>query len=266
MNGTVTNVMVGGNFEVVTPEGHKILARLSGRDAALSEFAWCRRSGPGRRPPYDPTRGLDYAPYLAPRRHLTAFASVGSEKGLFRAQSWRHRTGFSATATTGKPVKLSELRGKRVVMFFFPKAMTTGCTIETRLFRDHYTEIAAPEPKSLAFRSIPMKAVRVCQPRRCVLPMIGDSQKTIGKSYDVMGRCFRHPACHLRRRSRWTDRGGVPSRADGGSAPRRRKAPPAKQSGVTNAGVQRKLARRRHNRRRKADVDYSSGRERRRAR
>ena len=31
MSGTVTNVMVGGNFEVVTPEGHKILARLSGR-------------------------------------------------------------------------------------------------------------------------------------------------------------------------------------------------------------------------------------------
>ena len=31
MNGMVTNVMVGGNFEVVTPEGHKILARLSGR-------------------------------------------------------------------------------------------------------------------------------------------------------------------------------------------------------------------------------------------
>lgn len=31
MQGTVTNVLVGGNFEVVTEEGHKILARLSGR-------------------------------------------------------------------------------------------------------------------------------------------------------------------------------------------------------------------------------------------
>ena len=50
---------------------------------------------------------------------------------------------FSGTAQDGRTVKLSELRGKRAVLFFFPKAFTTGCTIETRQFRDHYTELAA---------------------------------------------------------------------------------------------------------------------------
>ncbi len=50
--------MVGGNFEVVTPEGHKILARLSGR---MRRFHI--RVLPGDRvrvavSPYDPTHGL----------------------------------------------------------------------------------------------------------------------------------------------------------------------------------------------------------------
>lgn len=49
---------------------------------------------------------------------------------------------LSAVTSDGKTVDLSALRGKRVVLFFFPKAFTLGCTIETRRFRDHYSEIA----------------------------------------------------------------------------------------------------------------------------
>ena len=94
---------------------------------------------------------------------------------------------FSATATTGKPVKLSELRGKPVVMFFFPKAMTTGCTIETRLFRDHYTEIAALGAEVIGVSvDSNEKQCEFASREGVSFPMIGDSQKTIGKSYDVM--------------------------------------------------------------------------------
>jgi thioredoxin-dependent peroxiredoxin len=36
----------------------------------------------------------------------------------------------------GKPFKLSELKGKRVVLYFYPKADTPGCTVEACEFRD----------------------------------------------------------------------------------------------------------------------------------
>src|SRR5579864_4997071 len=36
----------------------------------------------------------------------------------------------------GNPFKLSEFRGKRVVLYFYPKADTPGCTVEACEFRD----------------------------------------------------------------------------------------------------------------------------------
>ncbi|MCH4812574.1 peroxiredoxin [Vreelandella neptunia] len=44
---------------------------------------------------------------------------------------------FSAPATGDTTVTLSELRGKQVVVYFYPKASTPGCTTEGGDFRDH---------------------------------------------------------------------------------------------------------------------------------
>ncbi|AJY49567.1 MULTISPECIES: peroxiredoxin [Halomonadaceae] len=43
---------------------------------------------------------------------------------------------FSATATGDSTVTLAELRGKQVVIYFYPKASTPGCTTEGGDFRD----------------------------------------------------------------------------------------------------------------------------------
>jgi len=45
---------------------------------------------------------------------------------------------FELPATGGKTIKLSELRGKYVVLYFYPKDHTPGCTQEGKDFRDHY--------------------------------------------------------------------------------------------------------------------------------
>ena len=50
---------------------------------------------------------------------------------------------FSAPASDGTRLSLSELRGKVVVLYFFPAAFTPGCTAETNRFRDNYGEIQA---------------------------------------------------------------------------------------------------------------------------
>ena len=48
---------------------------------------------------------------------------------------------FSLSATDGATVKLSELKGKPVVLYFYPKDDTPGCTKEACAFRDRLAEI-----------------------------------------------------------------------------------------------------------------------------
>lgn len=45
---------------------------------------------------------------------------------------------FELPATGGHPVRLSDLRGKPVVLYFYPKDNTPGCTTEGQDYRDMY--------------------------------------------------------------------------------------------------------------------------------
>ncbi|MFI4967408.1 MAG: peroxiredoxin [Gammaproteobacteria bacterium] len=47
---------------------------------------------------------------------------------------------FTLPATGGKDVKLSKLKGKHVVLYFYPKDDTPGCTLEGQDFRDLYAK------------------------------------------------------------------------------------------------------------------------------
>lgn len=52
-------------------------------------------------------------------------------------------TDFSAAATSGVQVSLSALKGQHVVLYFYPKDSTPGCTTEGQGFRDHYPAFQA---------------------------------------------------------------------------------------------------------------------------
>ncbi len=48
---------------------------------------------------------------------------------------------FELLSDEGKPVRLSDLRGKKVVLYFYPKDNTPGCTRESCSFRDGLAQI-----------------------------------------------------------------------------------------------------------------------------
>jgi peroxiredoxin Q/BCP len=49
---------------------------------------------------------------------------------------------FELPATGGQTFRLSSLKGKPAVIYFYPKDNTPGCTTEAQAFRDHYKEFA----------------------------------------------------------------------------------------------------------------------------
>ncbi|MFS0840452.1 thioredoxin-dependent thiol peroxidase [Paenibacillus sp. 1P03SA] len=50
---------------------------------------------------------------------------------------------FELPANNGQHVKLSDFKGKKVVLYFYPKDMTPGCTTQACDFRDKHTEFEA---------------------------------------------------------------------------------------------------------------------------
>lgn len=50
---------------------------------------------------------------------------------------------FQAQATSGQQVQLSALRGQQVVLYFYPKDSTPGCTTEGQDFRDRHAQFLA---------------------------------------------------------------------------------------------------------------------------
>lgn len=48
---------------------------------------------------------------------------------------------FTSKDQDGNPVSLDDFKGKKLVVFFYPKANTPGCTAEACDLRDHYNEL-----------------------------------------------------------------------------------------------------------------------------
>ena len=93
---------------------------------------------------------------------------------------------FEAVTDSGDKVKLSDLRGKKVVLYFYPKDNTTGCTQQACAFRDSYAEV---ESRNAVVLGVSPDSVRshVSFKTKFDLPfpLLVDSDHAIAEKYDV---------------------------------------------------------------------------------
>lgn len=95
---------------------------------------------------------------------------------------------FITQDTTGKTVKLADFRGKKVVLYFYPKDDTPGCTKEACSFRDHISEIRAKGAEVLGVSSDDVASHQKFTSKfKLNFPLLADPDKTIGKAYGTIG-------------------------------------------------------------------------------
>jgi peroxiredoxin Q/BCP len=94
---------------------------------------------------------------------------------------------FSAAATGGRTVRLSELRGQRVVLYFYPKDNTPGCTVEGQQFRDLHQRFAALNAVVLgASRDSLRSHENFCAKYDFPFPLLADADATLCRLFDVL--------------------------------------------------------------------------------
>jgi len=95
---------------------------------------------------------------------------------------------FTANDSEGNSVSLTDLKGKIVVLYFYPKDDTPGCTREAQSFRDTYGEY---QGKDIAVLGVSMddEASHKAFKEKYGLPftLLADPDGTITKAYDVDG-------------------------------------------------------------------------------
>jgi thioredoxin-dependent peroxiredoxin len=95
---------------------------------------------------------------------------------------------FTVKDTNGNTIALSDFAGKTVVLYFYPKDDTPGCTKEACSFRDSYVEY---QGKDIAVLGVSMddeaSHQQFTEKFNLPFPLLADTNGAITKAYDVDG-------------------------------------------------------------------------------
>jgi peroxiredoxin Q/BCP len=94
---------------------------------------------------------------------------------------------FSLLDQDGVKISLKDFAGKTVVLFFYPKADTPGCTIEACGFRDAYKKIQATGTVILGVSADePAKQKKFEEKFKLPYPLLADTDKKVCEAYGVI--------------------------------------------------------------------------------
>lgn len=96
---------------------------------------------------------------------------------------------FTLPDDTGQPVKLSDFRGQPVILYFYPKDDTPGCTTEACSFRDDYSDYQGTGVVILGVSPDKVKShAKFKQKYALPFPLLADEDHQVCELYGVWGR------------------------------------------------------------------------------
>lgn len=93
---------------------------------------------------------------------------------------------FTSTDQNGQPISLSDFRGKKIVLYFYPKDNTPGCTAQACSLRDNYEAL-----QSAGYQVLGVSTDSVASHQKFIskyslpFPLIADTDQQIVEAYGV---------------------------------------------------------------------------------
>lgn len=95
---------------------------------------------------------------------------------------------FTGMDENNNPVSLSDFKGKKLILFFYPKANTPACTAETCNLRDHYSELKEKGFELLGVSADSLKKQSNFKKKFDLpFPLLADTEQTVINAYGVWG-------------------------------------------------------------------------------
>jgi peroxiredoxin Q/BCP len=95
---------------------------------------------------------------------------------------------FALPAADGATVRLSDLRGRRVVVYFYPRADTPGCTTQACDFRDNLASLQGAGYTVLGISpDTPAKLTRFAEGHSLTFPLLSDPEHAVLEQYGAWG-------------------------------------------------------------------------------
>jgi peroxiredoxin Q/BCP len=94
---------------------------------------------------------------------------------------------FKAPSSGGGEFSLSAARGKAVVLYFYPKDMTAGCSVEARDFRDLHDKFRRAGAVVLGVSRDSLKShEKFCEKESLPFPLLSDPEEKLCRLFDVI--------------------------------------------------------------------------------
>ena len=95
---------------------------------------------------------------------------------------------FTLTDQDGTAVSLASLRGQKVVVYFYPAAMTPGCTTQACDFRDNLGSLAAAGYQVLGLsKDTQAKLAQFAENDHLTFPLLSDEDLAVHRAYGAWG-------------------------------------------------------------------------------
>ncbi len=95
---------------------------------------------------------------------------------------------FTLSDADGNEVTLSSLRGQRVIVYFYPAAMTPGCTKQACDFRDSRADLAAADTTVIGISpDKPEKLAKFREKEGLNFTLLSDPDRTVLEAYGAYG-------------------------------------------------------------------------------
>jgi len=95
---------------------------------------------------------------------------------------------FTLTSDTGEEVSLSDLRGRKVIVYFYPAAMTPGCTTQACDFSESLGSLQGAGYEVLGVsKDAPAKLAKFRERDHLTLTLLSDQDLTAHRAYAAYG-------------------------------------------------------------------------------